>query len=472
MDIKEILKEQPEEVVKKLTKKPERKVSLDTCINQYDPTKHDVFDPLKRPQKKVKKATGTKDENGNEVYEDATEEVVRIGIPMQKLIVSRTVGFVCGNPIELEEEYVKESKESEKVLDMVKKIWKDNKLDFKNREILEILMSECEVAELWYLEENPEYWGDMSKAKFKLRQKILSSRTKDELFPVFSPTGDMIAFCRKYTLTNDEGKKVEHFDVYSNEKNLFLIKEEGGSWMQDPERKLDPTGKIHVIYYKIDQPDWYDVQSMIDRLETTISNTGDTNDYSGSPITVVKGQIMGFASKGERGKILETEKDGDITYLESKNAPDSVKMEVGILDDFIKEMTQTPNVTFEAIKGLGNLSGIALKLLFTDAHSKAQRIWGTFGEGIQRRLNLLKYICGFIDSSLQGAVKNLTITPTFTPYLPEDEESWNKMITESLALGAISKQTAAENLTFVSDPNQEIDRIKQEQTEDLGRSFE
>jgi SPP1 family phage portal protein len=299
--------------------------------------------------------------------------------------------------------------------------------------------------------------------------KILSDRTKDELYPIFSETGDMIAFCRKYTVKVKNSKDVDHFDIYTAEKNVYLIKEEGGSWALD-EKQVESTGKIHVVYWKLDQPDWHDVQSMIDRLETTISNTGDSNDYSGSPITVVEGKVQGFASKGERGKVLEVEKGGSITYLEADNAPESIKLEIETLDSYIKEMTQTPNMTVETIKGLGSVSGIALKLLFTDAHSKAARLWSIFGEGIQRRLNLLKHICGAIDASKANDSKLLTINPMFTPYLPEDEESWNKMVTESLALGAISKQTAAENLTFVADPVQEIQRIKEEAKEDLGGS--
>lgn len=471
MDIKEILKLDPEEILKKLTVKLERKVTLDVCKKQYDPVKHDILDPVKRLRKTVLKATGKKDANGEEIYESVSEDVVRIAIPYQKLIVARSESFMLGNPIELEEEYSKESAGAEQVLEMVKKIWDDNKLDFRNRELAEILLSECEVAELWYLEDSPEYWGDLSAAKYKLRMKILSDRSKDELYPIFSETGDMIAFGRLYSVKEEDGE-VKHFDVYTAEQNHYYIKPKDGKWQEDTEKKVESTGKIHVIYYRIDQPDWFDVQAMIDRLETTISNTGDTNDYSGAPITIVQGKVMGFASKGERGKVLEVEKGGDVKYLESSNAPDSVKLEIDTLDKYIKEMTRTLNISPNEISGLGALSGIALKLMFTDAHAKAAKNWGVFGEGVQRRLNLLKHIVGFIDTKKTKDAKMLSIMPSFTPYLPVDEEAWNKMITESLALGAISKRTTAENLTFISDPDQEVERIKEERVEDLGASAE
>lgn len=465
MDIKEILQQQPEEVYKALAVKPSRTVSLDKCQKQYNPLKHDVFDQVIRKQKEVMKATDRKDATTGEIeYEKKMEEVVRIGIPMQKLIVNRSIGFLLGNPIELEESYHTESKNSEKVLEMVKKIWEDNKLDFTNREIAEILLSECEVAELWYLQEDKEYWGELSNAKLRLRLKILSSRSKDDLFPYFDEYGDMVAFCRAYTVSADE-KEYKHFDVYTDEKNYLFQKGEGDWELLDT---VDSPGKICVIYHKIEKPDWFDVQTMIDRLEERLSNTGDTNDYTGDPMTIVKGKVTGFATKGDRGKIMEIDKDGDITLLESKNTPESVKLELDTLKELIYTMTQTPNISFESVKGLGNITGIALKMLFLDAHMKAEKNWGFFGAGIQRRLNLLKHIVGEIDASLSKDAKNLTIKTSFTPYLPTDDEIWNKMVTDSLALGGISKQTAAENLTFVSDPEQEVERIKDERKEDLG----
>lgn len=70
MDIKELLTKEPEEILKALAVKQERKVPLDECKKQYDPKKHDVFDSAKRPMKKVKKATDTRDENNEVVYNE------------------------------------------------------------------------------------------------------------------------------------------------------------------------------------------------------------------------------------------------------------------------------------------------------------------------------------------------------------------------------------------------------------------
>jgi SPP1 family phage portal protein len=351
---------------------------------------------------------------------------------------------------------------------MIQKIWSKNKLDFRNTDVAEKLLSETEVAELWYLVEAEEgYWGDLSKGKFKPKMKILASSLGDKLYPYFDLTGDMVAFSREYDITQN-GKKESHFDIYTADKTIKYTTIEGNTVS---EIKPNLVKKIPVVYYKQELPDWYNVQPMIDRLETSFSNKADNNDYSGSPIAVVKGEIMGFASKGDQGKFLKISGDGEIKYLESTGAPESVKMEWDALREFILSMTQTPDISFSQMKNLGQLSGVALKLMFLDAHMKARRNEKTFGECIQRRLNLLMAIIGnVIDTSLGGVANNLNINPVFTPYLPINEKEEIENLSTAVTSGIISKETAVENNPLVSDPESEKERIKSDQTEAISGS--
>lgn len=49
-----------------------------------------------------------------------------------------------------------------------------------------------------------------------------------------------------------------------------------------------------------------------------------------------------------------------------------MKLEIDTLLRMIYTITQTPDISFDTVKGIGAVSGVALKLLFMDAHLKVQ----------------------------------------------------------------------------------------------------
>ncbi len=449
--------------------KPALKVDAETCINQFDPLKHDVFDEVKRPKKMIQKATGNRDDKGNPTYATSQEEVARISLPYQDLIVERAIGFLLGNPVQLDADGgIDGNAKQDALISMIRKIWTKNKLDYRNKDIARKLFSECEVAELWYLvDAEDDYWGDLSKGVFKPKVRILAQSLGDILLPYFDLSGDMIAFGRQYNLYN--GSEIEtRFDLYTKDVTVKWLVLSGVIESIKP----NPFGKIPIVYYRQEYPEWYKVQSMIERFETSISNRSDSNDYSGSPITVVKGKLEGFASKGEQGKVLQVAGEGDVKYLESNNAPESVKLEWEILEKCIYSMSQTPDISFAQMKGIGRATGIALKLMFLDAHMKARTKEAIFGEGIQRRLNMLIAIVGkVIDLSLGTEAKNITIEPRFTPYLPLDEKLEIDTISVAKTAGVMSMETGVRMNPLVSDPEAEIQRIKDESAQSLGTSF-
>lgn len=441
-----------------LTKKVAPNVASDVCIKQFDPTKHGVFDEAIRPKKIVKKASGQKDTKGEPLYTDVQEEVARIAIPFQQIIVERAIGFLLGNPIEITAKGGDDGDLQKKLIAMIGKIWSKNKLDYRNKDVARKMFSECEVAELWYLVDAEEgYWGDLSKGKFKPKMRILAESLGDKLYPCFDGTGDMIAFSREYTIINNNKNEIR-FDVFTADRTVKYLTIDGQTTTESIPNQFK---KIPVVYYRQDYPDWYIVEAMIERLETGVSNRADSNDYSGAPITVVKGDLKGFASKGEQGKVLQVSDGGDVQYLESTNAPESVKLEWETLREFILSMTQTPDISFSQMKGLGAVSGIALKLMFMDAHMKARNKEGTFGESIQRRINLLMSIIGnVIDTGLGQTIKTLDLVPVFVPYLPTNEKEEVDIISVAKTAGVMSVETGVRRNPLVSDVDAELALIK------------
>lgn len=424
--------------------------SIATWQKQYDPKQHDITDTGKRPDKVVTTDNGT-----------ATVAVARLPIPLQKKIVGLAAAFLCGNPVRIAATTATETEEQ--MLTVIKRVWEDNKLDYESKRLAKLMMSETEVAELWYTEKiEPGYWkgtvNDAPAVVYRLRMKVLANKFGDSLYPVFNNRGDMIAFARGYQL-EVEGKKIDHFDIYT-EKSIHKLVKADDDWTLTTEANV--IGKIPVIYYRQEAPEWHDVQELIDRLEKLISNHADTNDYFVSPMVVVKGEVKGFSKKGESGKVLELQNGAEASYLSWDQSPESLKLEYNNLRSLIFDMTDTPDISIEQMKALGTYSGIALKMLFLGAHLKAADKEETFGMAIQRRLNYIKAAMAKINVKLEP-VASLPVKPVFEYYLPKNhEELINMLSTATGGKASLSQETAVKINPLVNDPENELKLIKED----------
>lgn len=469
MKIEDILKLSSfDDMRAELIKKPDKKI--DDYLKQYDTSQHGVFDTVQRPKKEVKKP----DENGN--LQTSFVEVARLAVPFQKLITSRAAAFLIGNGIKYTSNA--ESDGQKTIVKMIQKIWQDSKLDYQTRKLARILFSETEAAELWYFVPEAGIWNwlktmtGLGQVLYKVRMKILSKSLGDLLYPHFDETGDMDAFSREYSI-QDGSKLITRFEIYTALKIYRYEKADSGWTLLKQEN--NPIGKIPVIYYSQDYPDWKDVQPLIERYETLISNFADTNDYFASPMVKLKGTVSGFASKGESGKVIQLVGEGaDADYLTWDQAPEAIKLESEILSNLIFSCTQTPDISFSQMKNLGNLSGIALKMMFLDAHLKSMNKQEIFGECIQRRLNLLKTAIGkVIAIKFEKDSETLELYPEFKFYLPANEkEEIENLMAATGQKPIMSQKSAVKFNPYIDDPEAELQEISNESVGDLGTSFQ
>src|SRR5690606_10372845 len=115
------------------------------------------------------------------------------------------------------------------------------------------------------------------------------------------------------------------------------------------------------------------------------------NDYHASPTLVFIGNVTAkMLEKGEQGKAVEIKPVGnttnaDVKYVTWEHAPESIKLEIETLTNFIFTCTQTPQMAMEDLKGLGALSGVAFDRVFMDAHLAARdELDGEYGQCTQR----------------------------------------------------------------------------------------
>ncbi len=457
LDVKEI---------KKLFTRPSFSYGQDKAINEYKVEKHSVLDTSVRKNKVIQNGAGTNNTDGSEKTTTTSVPVARIGLSYQKLIVKRRVGFMLTVPVSLDPIYNSESDKEKDLVKMVERIQNDNKIDYLNKEIARRLMSEMEVAEIWYLVES-----GYDKPKFTLKCDIWSKDLGDTLYPYFDTYGNMVAFAREYKLKEGD-KDIEHFDIYLDALEYKFVNR-NSTWLLDdtlvtadgtkiPNPKVNEVGKIMIVYHSQQYPEWADQQTAIDRLETSYSNHADMNDYFGSPILSLIGELFGGGLvKGDQSKIIQMEKDAKAGFLELNSKPESVKMEQENLHNAIMNLSQTPDISFTAMQGLGTIAQFTMKAYFMDAHMAVSEKEEIFGIGLQRRINIIKAAIGkVIDTSLSKEAETVQIKPVITPYLPQNDTEIIENLTLAKTGGIISTETAVEQSPLTVDAEVENERLK------------
>lgn len=431
--------------------------------NELDPRRHDVFDKIKRPDKKVKVDKPESDLNVNNVTDGVEQDeliryepVARIAVALQKLIVKRASSFIFGNPVNLNSEA--ESDSEKNVLKAIKRVLYDVKEVSHNRKVARTIFSITEVAEYWYpVERSHTTYGFNSK--FKLKVDIFSPLTGDKLYPYFDDSGDMVAFSREFK-ADYQGKEATFFETFTSKIRQLLVNTADDWKMVDGFPITIAIGKIPIIYGRQDDVEWQDVQWLIDRLERLLSNFADTNDYHGSPKIFTTGEILGFSKKGESGAIIQGEEGATATYLSWANAPESVRLEIDTLLRLIYTISQTPDISFDSIKGIGAVSGVALKLLFLDAHLKVQDKMETFAEYLQRRVNLIKSYISVFNINLKSECESLIVEPEIVPFMVNDERANIDLL--AAANGGkplISQKTSVSMTGWFQDVDKEYQQI-------------
>ena len=430
--------------------------------NQYDVAGHDVLDNTKRRDKTVI----TKKAEGENPAETRLEYVNRIGIPLQEIITERAVSFLFGTPVTITAS--PEGDNQQIVFDTLRRILKDNKIDPFNQTVALDLFRCKEVAEIWYAVQKPEAHNDYGfPTTSKLRVLRVSPWDGSELYPMFDEYGDMIAFSRSYQMPGlEENKPDEFFETYT-EVETIIWKKVDSDWVEQLPRKPNAIKKIPVVYARQEKTEWDSVQTLINRLEKLLSNYADTTDYHASPTIFVSGTVLGMPDKGESGKVIVGADGASAEYLSWNQAPEMVKLEIETLIKLIYSLSQTPDISFEAIKGIGAVSGVALKLMFTDAHLKVKKKQRIFDAYLDRRASIILSFIGVMNTKLTADTKAIDVQSDIVPFMIGDTDALIQMLTTATGGKAIiSQKTAVAKTGLVEDADAEYAQIESESVAD------
>lgn len=464
----------PEEAIRLIasTKGESERKTLDASSRALDIARHSVNDPLLRRDKRVRINIDPSQELSPELTNiniDPTsgegtatriDRVNRIALAIQKRILNTSVAFTFGNPT-LYNASPRDEAQTQ-ALQAFRSVLDGVRIDSHDRRMARTLFGFTEVAELWYTVDDTE----QSPAKgytsaLKLRVQLLSPERGQELIPMWDEYGDLTAFARRYNRYNADTKQDEAItECYTAE---YLYKWANAKPIEGYPRP-NPLGKIPIVYAKQQQHETADVDALIARLETLLSNFSDTNDYHASPKIFVTGDLHGFSQKGEAGAIIEGAEGSRAEYLSWNNAPEAVRLEIQTLISMIYSISQTPDISFESVKGLGALSGTAIKMLFMDAHLKVQTKREVLDEYLLRRCSIIKAYLSRIASDLSPeAVLSLAIKPEITPYIiTSEQDELNYWLSASGGKALISHGEAIERAGLSLNPTETLKALQEE----------
>ena len=309
--------------------------------------------------------------------------------------------------------------------------------------------------------------------KFKKQAKEIKAKvldnTKGIMTPYFDDSGDMKLFMWEYK-SKEGDKEVANVQIW-NETNMLHLKD-----LAQFANLPHGFDRIPIVYDSQDEPIWYTVKSPIDRHEVALSKLGDANDYSGHPILVTEGEVIGMPTKEESGKHFnvpiklggedgKTVIKGGVSFLEAKTAPESNRLELDKLEDVIAYGSGVPNLSLDKLKSLGNVAEKTVKLMFIATDIKAALKQSATRTFIERCVNVI--VSGVTKTTNTGMAtigKSLYYDIQFNSILPSDIAETVTTVSSAVSSKIMSQRTAISILDLVEDVDEEMKLIKEEST--------
>lgn len=403
--------------------------------DDWNPKRHEIMaDKEKYPDRKVleKEAEKHYDEKTGKTYEIEakykTEPVNRISIPLEQDIVNIQTAFTVGTEPSMD--CTPTDDDEKKLLDAVKAVFKSNKIKYQNKKIVRSWLSEQEVAEYWYVTDDDSFWakfwkkvkssfGGKVKPTKKLKSVIWSPFRGDTLYPFFNDKGDLVAFSREYKKRLMDDSEVTCFMTITDQ----MVYQWDLSKLEERPSFVHGFTKLPVIYAYRSEAYCEKIKTFRVRLEKLLSNYADCIDYHFFPLLKLIGDVEGFMGKVKDRMVKLTGEGADAQYLTWNQVPDTVKFEAETLTNMAYDMSNTPRISFETLKGVGKASGTAFRFMFMGAHMAVENHGETIGEFLQRRVNFLTSALGSINpTEFSKASQTIDIETNLVPYMIDSED--------------------------------------------------
>ena len=434
--------------VKTLFQDREQK-SLD-ALREYNPATHEINN---REDKIVRNKLGQR-----------TGVVKRWKLPLNypQYINETSVVFIYGRPVK----WSCKSENTDEAFEEFKDVISRTRFNSKIRQCKRLAGAETQSAMLFRVYRN-------SDGKPDVQIRVLARSKGDEIYSRWDIYENLVSFAWGYYVKEDSATTTYHFDIFTPEKT-YRCRRVNTGWEVEAEDNL--IGKIPIILFQ-QEKEWAGVESLIHREEYIGSRTADTNDYFADPIFLVHEDIIkSMPEKTEGNKTLRIKGNniGDVSgyakYLTWDSAPASKQAEVDWLQKHILSKTFTPNIDFDNMKSLSNVSGKALKQMMLLADIKAARHKEQHDELLSRTSSLITAIIGnVLNVALRSQCDEMKIVHDFQEPFGEDITSMIENIAKAKDAEILSTEGGVELNPLIDDHKLELERIQREAEEASAR---
>lgn len=383
----------------------------------------------------------------------------KIPIPYQKFLNEISLVFLYGRPVK----WTQLSEETDYAYSYYKDLMRDIRFDSAVREAKRAAGAEGVSAILYHV------YRDERSEQPKLLLNVLSKKNNDDIYTIKDQYKRLKAFAWGYYLTEQGNRTVHHIDVYTADK-IYLCKRGNTGWEVD--ERVNPIGKIPVLLFE-QQPEHSDVQPLIEKIENSESVEADVIDRFANPAMVATSEILNSLPKQEEeAKLYILKNGGSISYLTWNEASESKRNQIDRLDKHILSKSFTPNIDFDNMKSLGNLSAKAIRKVMLLAVIKAEKHKESHDGYMSRHASLMIAIMGnVLDYRHKAEFDRLNLGHEFQEPFGDDVSEMLADVSRQFNDGALSRETYVELSYLVKDAATEMERIKAEQAENMAQQM-
>ena len=388
----------------------------ESLLTDYEPTKHVILSDNTTLKDKVR-------------TDGQVDKSSRITIGLEKLHVKRMSEFTFSIPVKRVYHGLDNNTRKD-ISKAIESVYKHARIDSENLRRSVSLYAACEIFTVWYaVRKRNSLYGFQSD--YKLKCKTFSPMNGVHLYPLLNEMDDMLAMSFEYEKTVKD-KSVTFFETYTKDRH-YIWKQVSGiaDWTpvltQETEDGETANGeeiileKIPGIYAFKTKPIFDGLSPIRSEIEYSLSRNSNVIAYNSAPVLKIVGGIQGKEDKGESYRVVRCEQGGDVGYVSWSQSVESLKFHVETMQKLYWSQAQLPDISFENLKGLGNIGYDARQTLLTDAHLRVGDEAGLWVEFLERECNVIKSFLAKMNKSFENEIDNVEVEHIITPYIQNDE---------------------------------------------------
>lgn len=398
----------------------EKSVSIpewDKLKVDYEPTLHAILSDTTTLKDKIRS-------------DGQVDKSARIIVGMEKLHVKRMAEFTYSIPVRRVYSNLEGNETRKQISKSIEAVYRNARIDNENIKRAISLYAACEIFTVWYaVKKKNAFYG--FESEYKLKCKTFSPMDGVNLYPLLNEMDDMLAMSFEYTKTV-KNRQVTFFETYTKDKHYIWKQGPGtGGWESVLTQTTDDGDivngeeimlmKIPGIYAWRPKPVYDGLSQIRAEIEYSLSRNSNVIAYNSAPVLKIAGGIKGQEGKGEAYRIFRCETGGDVSYVSWAQSIEALKYHVEKMEKLYWAHAQMPDLSFDNMKGLGNIGYDARQTLLTDAHLRIGDEIGMWTEFLDRECNVIKAFLKIMNQKWENEIDNVIVEHVITPYVQNDE---------------------------------------------------